>query len=96
MGRWDNDRRSNEDVLVEFRCLQMRMLHHKDKRKEALGRYEVEKIDAQIKESYQELRELYERNHTRIQNLMCSDKAKGFERFAWYLMLSAEPQKRFR
>ena len=44
MGRWDNDRRSDDDVLVEFRCLQMRMLHHKDKRKEALGRYEVERL----------------------------------------------------
>ena len=96
MGRWDNDRRSDDDVLVEFRCLQMRMLHHKDKRKEALGRYEVEKIDLEIKESYQELRELYERNYMRIQNLMCSNKAKGFERFAWYLMLSDETQKRFR
>ena len=96
MGRWDNDRRSDDDVLVEFLCLQMRMLHQKDKRKEALGRYEVEKIDLEIKESYQELRELYERNHKRMQNLMSSNKAKGFERFAWYLMLSDETQKRFR
>jgi hypothetical protein len=96
MGRWDHDKRPGVELLANFRNLQLHLLHCKDRRKNALGRYEIEKMDSKIKESYQELRELYERSNNRILELIFQDKAEGFETFAWFLMLSEETQKRFR
>ena len=96
MGRWDQDKRPDVELLVNFRNLQMQLLHCKDRRKNALGKYEIEKEDSKIKESYRELRELYERSNNRILELICQDKAEGFETFAWFLMLSEETQKRLR
>ena len=96
MGRWDQDKRPDDELLGEFRDLQLRLLHCKDRRKNALGKYEIEKADSKIKESYQELRDLYERSNNRILELIYQDKANGFETFAWYLMLSEDTQKRFR
>ena len=96
MGRWDQDKRPDVELLADFRNLQLRLLHCKDRRKNALGKYEIEKMDSKITESYQELRELYERSDNRILELIFQDKAGGFETFAWFLMLSEETQKRFR
>ena len=96
MGRWDQDKRTDDELLADFRNLQMQLLHRKDRRKNALGKYEIEKMDSRIKESYQELRELYERSNIRILELIYQDKAEGFETFAWFLMLSEETQKRLR
>ena len=96
MGRWDKDKRPDVEILADFRNLQLQLLHCKDRRKNALGKYEIEKMDSRIKESYQELRELYERSNIRILELIYQDKAEGFETFAWFLMLSEETQKRLR
>ena len=96
MGRWDQDKRTDDELLADFRNLQMQLLHRKDRRKNALGKYEIEKMDSSIKESYQELRELYERSNIRILELIYQDKAEGFETFAWFLMLSEDTQKRLR
>jgi len=96
MGRWDQDKRTDDELLADFRNLQMQLLHRKDRRKNALGKYEIEKMDSRIKESYQELRELYERSNIRILELIYQDKAEGFETFAWFLMLSEDTQKRLR
>ena len=96
MGRWDQDKRTDDELLADFRNLQMQLLHRKDRRKNALGKYEIEKMDSRIKESYQELRELYERSNIRILELIYQDKAEGFETFAWFLMLSEETQKRWK
>ena len=96
MGRWDQDKRTDDELLADFRNLQMQLLHRKDRRKNALGKYEIEKADSKIKESYQELRELYERSNNRILELIYQDKAEGFETFAWFLMLSEDTQKRLR
>ena len=96
MGRWDQDKRPDVDLLTDFRNLQLQLLPCKDRRKNALGKYEIEKEDSKIKESYQELRELYERSNNRVLELMYQDKAEGFETIAWFLMLSEETQKRLR
>ena len=96
MGRWDHDKRPDVELLAEFRNLQLRLLHCKDRRTNALGKYEIEKMDSRIKESYQELRELYERSNIRILELIYQDKAERFETFAWFLMLSEDTQKRLR
>ena len=96
MGRWDQDKRPDVELLADFRNLQLRLLHCKDRRKNALGKYEIEKADSKIKESYQELREIYERSNNRILELIYQDKVEGFETFAWFLMLSEETQKRLR
>ena len=88
MGRWDQDKRPDVELLADFRNLQLQLLHCKDRRKNALGKYEIEKADSKIKESYQELREIYERSNNRILELIYQDKAEGFETFAWFLMLS--------
>ena len=96
MGRWDQDKRPDVELLANFRNLQMQLLHCKDRRKNALGKYEIEKEDSKIKESYQELREIYERRDNRILELIYQDKAEGFETIAWFLMLSEETQKRLR
>ena len=96
MGRWDKDKRPDVEILADFRNLQLQLLHCKDRRKNALGKYEIEKADSKIKESYQELRDLYERSNSRILELIYQDKAEGFETFAWFLMLSEDTQKRFR
>jgi hypothetical protein len=96
MGRWDKDKRPDVEILADFRNLQLQLLHCKDRRKNALGKYEIEKADSKIKESYQELRDLYERSNNRILELIYQDKAEGFETFAWFLMLSEDTQKRFR
>jgi uncharacterized pyridoxamine 5'-phosphate oxidase family protein len=96
MGRWDKDKRPDVEILADFRNLQLQLLHRKDRRKNALGKYEIEKADSKIKESYQELRDLYERSNNRILELIYQDKAEGFETFAWFLMLSEDTQKRFR
>ena len=96
MGRWDQDKRPDVELLADFRNLQLRLLHCKDRRKNALGKYEIEREDSKIKESYQELREIYERSENRILELMYQDKAEGFETIAWFLMLSEETQKRLR
>ena len=96
MGRWDQDKRPDVELLTDFRNLQLQLLHYKDRRKNALGKYEIEKEDSKIKESYQELKELYERSNNRILELICQDKAEGFETIAWFLMLSEETQKRLR
>ncbi|MBC8251531.1 MAG: hypothetical protein H8E89_08090 [Candidatus Nitrosopelagicus sp.] len=96
MGRWDQDKRPDVELLADFRNLQLQLLHTRDRRKNALGKYEIEKADSKIKESYQELRELYERSNNRILELIYQDKAEGFETFAWFLMLSEETQKRLR
>ena len=96
MGRWDQDKRLDVELLTDFRNLQLQLLHCKDRRKNALGKYEIEKEDSKIQESYQELRELYERSENRILELMYQDKAEGFETIAWFLMLSEETQKRLR
>ena len=58
-----------------------------------MGKYEIEKKDSEIKELYQELRELYERSNNRILELMYQDKAEGFETFAWFLMLSEKTKE---
>ena len=96
MGRWDQDKRPDVELLTDFRNLQLRLLHYKDRRKNTFGKYEIEKMDSRIKESYQELRELYERSNIRILELIYQDKAEGFETFAWFLMLSEDTQKRLR
>ena len=96
MGRWDQDKRLDVELLTDFRNLQLQLLHCKDRRKNALRKYEIEKEDSKIKESYQELRDLYERSENRILELMYQDKAEGFETIAWFLMLSEETQKRLR
>ena len=96
MGRWDKDKRPDVEILADFRNLQLQLLHCKDRRKNALGKYEIEKADSKIKESYQELRDLYERSNNRILELIYQDKAEGFETFAWFLMLSEDTQKRLR
>ena len=56
----------------------------------------IEKEDAKIQDSYQEIRELYEKSNNRILELIYQDKAEGFETIAWFLMLSEETQKRLR
>ena len=38
MGRWDQDKRPDVELLVNFRNLQMQLLHCKDRRKNALGK----------------------------------------------------------
>ena len=96
MGRWDEYSGTDVELLADFRNLQLQLLHCKDRRKNALGKYEIEKEDSKIQESYQELRELYERSDNRILELICQDKAEGFETFALFLMLSEETQKRLR
>ena len=93
MGRWDNDRRSDAELLADFRDLQLRLLHQKDRRKNALGKEAIEKVDSKIKELYQEMKELYEKNHERFQSSEFMRKTKGFECFAWYLMLSEDTKK---
>ena len=93
MGRWDQDKRPDGELLADFRNLQLRLLHYKDRRKNSLGKYEIEKKDSEIKELYQELRELYERSNNRILELMYQDKAEGFETFAWFLMLSEKTKE---
>ena len=93
MGRWDQDNRPDVELLADFRNLQLQLLHCKDRRKNALGKYEIEKEDSKIKESYQELRELYERSNNRILELIHQDKAEGFETFAWFLMLSEKTKE---
>ena len=93
MGRWDQDKRPDVELLADFRNLQLRLLHCKDKRKNSLGKFEIEKKDSEIKELYQELRELYERSNNRILELMYQDKAEGFETFAWFLMLSEKTKE---
>ena len=96
MGRWDQDKRPDVELLADFRNLQMQLLHRRDRRKNALGKEEIEKVDSEIKKLYQEMKELYERNHKRFQFSEFMRKTKGFECFAWFLMLSEETQKRFR
>ena len=93
MGRWDQDKRPDVELLADFRNLQLRLLHCKDKRKNSLGKFEIEKKDSEIKELYQELRELYERSNNRILELMYQDKAEGLETFAWFLMLSEKTKE---
>ena len=93
MERWDQDKRPDIELLTDFRNLQLRLLHYKDRRKNTLGKYEIEKKDSEIKELYQELRELYERSNNRILELMYQDKAEGFETFAWFLMLSEKTKE---
>lgn len=93
MGRWDKDTRPDVEILGEFRTFQLRLLHCRDRRKNALGTYEVEKVDSKIDELYHELRTLYERNNKRIQDLLSQEKAIGFESFAWFLMLSEYTRK---
>ena len=93
MGRWDQDKRPDVELLTDFRNLQLQLLHCKDRRKNALGKYEIEKEDSKIKESYRELRDLYERSNNRILELMYQDKAEGFETFAWFLMLSEKTKE---
>ena len=96
MSRWDEYSGTDIELLADFRNLQMQLLHCKDRRKNALGKYEIEKEDSKIKESYRELRELYERSNNRILELTSQNKAEGFETIAWFLMLSEETQKRLR
>ena len=96
MGRWDEYDGSDAELLADFRNLQIRLLHQKDRRKNALGKEAIEKVDSEIKELYQEMKELYERNHERFQCSEFMRKVKGFECFAWFLMISAETQRRFR
>ena len=43
MGRWDQDNRPDVELLADFRNLQLQLLHCKDRRKNALGKYEIEK-----------------------------------------------------
>ena len=93
MGRWDQDKRPDVELLADFKNLQLRLLHYKDRRKNSLGKYEIEKKDSEIKELYQELRELYERSNNRILELMYQNKAQGFETFAWFLMLSEKTKE---
>ena len=93
MGRWDQDKRPDIELLADFRNLQLQLLHTRDRRKNALGKYEIEKADSKIKESYQELRELYDRSNNRILELIYQDKAEGFETFAWFLMLSEKTKE---
>tara|TARA_B100000686_G_scaffold301955_1_gene337672 strand:+ start:880 stop:1173 length:294 start_codon:yes stop_codon:yes gene_type:complete len=96
IGRWDQDKRPDIELLANFRNLQLRLLHYKDRKKNVLGKSEIEKIDSKIRDLYLELREIYERSDNRILELIYQDKAEGFETFAWFLMLSEETQKRFR
>jgi len=96
MGRWDEYSGTDVELLADFRNLQMQLLHRKDRRKNALGKEEIEKMDSRIKESYQEMKELYERSNIRILELIYQDKAEGFETFAWFLMLSEDTKKRLR
>ena len=93
MGRWDQDKRPDVELLADFKNLQLRLLHYKDRRKNSLGKFEIEKKDSEIKELYQKLRELYERSNNRILELMYQDKAEGFETFAWFLMLSEKTKE---
>ena len=93
MGRWDRDKRPDIELLTDFRNLQLRLLHYKDRRKNTFGKYEIEKMDSNIKESYLELRDLYERSDNRILELIYQDKAEGFETFAWFLMLSEKTKE---
>ena len=58
-----------------------------------MGKYEIEKMDSKIKESYLELRELYERSDNRILELIHQNNAEGFETFAWFLMLSEKTKE---
>ena len=92
MGRWDEYSGTDVELLAEFRSLQLRLLHQKD-RKNALGKEAIEKVDSKIKELYQEMKELYERNHERFQFSEFMRKTKGFECFAWNLMLSEDTRK---
>ena len=96
MGRWDQDKRPDVELLADFRNLQLQLLHCKDRRKNALGKCEIEKGDSKIQESYQELRELYERSDNRILELIYQDKAEGFETFAWFLMLSEKTKEKLK
>ena len=66
MGRWDKDTRPDVEILGKFRNFQLSLLHCRDRRKNALGTYEVEKIDSKMEELYHELRILYEKNHKRM------------------------------
>ena len=93
MGRWDEYSGTDAELLADFRNLQIRLLHQKDRRKNARGKEAIEKVDSEIKELYQEMKELYERNHKRFQFSEFMRKTKGFECFAWYLMLSEDTQK---
>ena len=43
MGRWDQDKRPDVELLTDFRNLQLQLLHYKDRRKNALVKCEVEK-----------------------------------------------------
>ena len=52
MGRWDQDKRPDVELMADFRNLQLQLLHCKDRRKNALGKNEIEKEDAKIQESY--------------------------------------------
>ena len=96
MGRWDEYSGTDVELLADFRNLQMQLLHRRDRRKNALGKEGIEKVDSEIKKLYQEMKELYERNHKRFQFSEFMRKTKGFECFAWFLMLSEETQKRLR
>ena len=96
MGRWDQDKRSGIEILGDFRNLQLRLLHCRDKRKRTKGFDKVIMADLAIKELYQDMRELYERNRNRFYDILTKNEATGFECFAWFLMLSDETQKRFR
>ena len=93
MSRWDEYSGTDIELLADFRNLQMQLLHCKDRRKNALGKEEIEKVDSEIKKLYQEMKELYERNHKRFQFSEFMRKTKGFECFAWYLMLSEDHKK---
>ena len=42
MGRWDKDTRPDDEFFGEFRDLQLRLHHCKDKRKNTLGREAIE------------------------------------------------------
>ena len=86
MGRWDEYSGTDAELLADFRDLQLRLLHQKDRRKNALGKEAIEKVDSKIKE-------LYEKNHERFQFSEFMRKAKGLECFAWYLMLSEDHKK---
>ena len=79
MGRWDQDNRPDVELLADFRNLQLQLLHCKDRRKNALGKYEIEKEDAKIQESYQEIRELYEKSNNRILELIFRTRQKGLK-----------------
>ena len=48
MGRWDEYSGTDIELLAEFRNLQLRLLHQKDRRKNALGKEAIEKVDSKI------------------------------------------------